>query len=158
MKAILQDGIAFCDGLVFGALVIQLGHLAGQPLHFTLHLVQLVENGEAFVKHGAARELQPFLRQIADADAARLVEGSVVQRLETGENLHQRGFAGAVGAHQRSFFVVADKPVGFKEKNSRSEAFTGIFKSKHEILFSQRQTALRSNGAVFRADHRRAIL
>jgi hypothetical protein len=99
--------------------------------------VQLVEDGEAFLENRPARELQPLLRQIADADPARLFEPAVVQRFQTGEDFHQRGFAGAVGAYQRGFLVVADQPVGLEKKNPRSEAFAGILKREHESLFSQ---------------------
>ena len=55
VKAILQHGIALGGGLVLGAFVVQLGQLAGQPLDFALHLVQLVEYGEAFVQRRCAR-------------------------------------------------------------------------------------------------------
>ena len=106
--------------------MIEFRHLRGQPLGFALHFVQFVEDGEALVKDGPAGELEPFLRQIADADAARLIEGAVIEGLEAGKNLHQRGFAGAVGADQRSFFVVADEPIRLEEEHSRPESFPGI--------------------------------
>ena len=121
--------------------MVQLSQLRGQPLDFALHLVQLVEDGEAFLEYRAAGKLQSLLRQIADADAARLLEGAVVQRLQPGQHLHQRGFSRAVRAHQRSLLVVADEPVGLKKQHARPEPLAGIFERKHESLFSQRPPA-----------------
>ena len=52
--------------------------------------------------------------------------GAVVQRLQAGEHLHQRGFAGSVGADQRGLFVVPDEPVGLKKQDPRAEPLAGI--------------------------------
>ena len=95
--------------------MIQFRQLPGQPLDLPLHLVEFVENRQALLEDRSPRELQSLLRQIADADAARLLECAVVQSLQPGQNLHQRGFAGAVGAHQRGLLLVSDQPVGLKE-------------------------------------------
>ncbi len=141
VKAVLQQRVALGGGVVLRAFVVQFRQLRGQPLDFALHLVQLVEDGEAFLEHRAAGKLQSLLRQVADADAARLLEGAVVQRFQSGEHLHQRGFTRAVGAHQRGLFVVADEPVGLKKQHPRAEPLAGILERKHESLFSQRPLA-----------------
>ena len=75
VKAVLQQRVALGGGVVLRAFVVELGQLRGQPLDFALHLVQFVEDGEAFLEYRAAGEAQSLLRQVADADAARLLEG-----------------------------------------------------------------------------------
>ena len=139
VKALLQHGVALRRGLVLGPGVIELGQLPGQLLDLALHLAQFVEDGEAFFEDGAAGELQALLRQVADAHAARLLQRAVVERFQAGQHLHQRGFAGAVGAHQRGLFLVADEPVGLKKQHPRPEPLAGILQGKHLPLFSQRE-------------------
>ena len=41
---------------------------------------------------------------------------AVVERLDAGENLQQRGFAGAVGADQADAIVRRDQPVEFPKR------------------------------------------
>ena len=88
MKPVLQHGVALGCSLVLRAFVIQFGHLPSEPLDLMLHFAQLVEDGQALFEHGTPRKLQALLRQVADADAARLIDRSVVERFQAGQDLH----------------------------------------------------------------------
>ena len=105
VEALLQHRIALRGGVVLGSFVVEFGQLAAEALDLAFHLMQLVEDGEAFGEHASAGKAQPLLWQIADTDTARLLHCAVVERLLAGENLHQRGFAGAIGAHKSSFLL-----------------------------------------------------
>ena len=94
--------------------------------HFAGHVADFVKDGEALLEDGTAGEDEALLRKIADAHAARGLQRAVVQGFQAGQDLHQGGFAGAVGAHKRGLFLAANEPVGFKEENTRAEAFAGI--------------------------------
>ena len=79
-----------------------------------------------------------MLRNTPPPPAGGMLQGAVVQRFEAGQHLHQRGFAGAVGAHERGFLPRADQPVGFQEKHTRPKPLAGIFQREHLEPFSQR--------------------
>ena len=154
VKALLQQREAFGGGFVLRAGVVQLGKLSRGPLHFAFHGAQLVEDGEALVKDGTAGQLQAFLRQVANAHALGLLHHAIVQQLEAGQDLHERGFAGAIGADQCGFFACTDKPVGLKEENTRAEAFAGFLEREHSSIFAEH---LRCGCIALRANlHRRA--
>ena len=87
-----------------------------------------IEDGEALFENCAAAELEAVLWKITDAHAAGLLHGAVVEMLEPGEYLHQRGFAGAIGADERGFFLGADEPVGVEEQLARPKALACILK------------------------------
>ena len=106
--------------------MVKFGKLAAEPFDLPLHLADFVENGQAFFKDGAAGEPQPFLRQVADAHAAGLLHGAVVQRLKTGEHFHECGFPGAIGADQGGFLAGPDEPVGLKKEYARSKPLARI--------------------------------
>ena len=55
--------------------------------------VNLRKDGEAFGKHGAARERDAILRQIARADALHHGDGAVIEPFDPRENFEQRRFA-----------------------------------------------------------------
>ncbi len=136
VKAVLQQRVALGGGLVLGAFVVEFGHLrqpaARSRAPFRAISSKTVRHSSKTVRPASS---QPLLRQVADADAAGLLERAVVQRLESGEHLHQRGFAGAVGAHERGFFVVADEPVGLKKQHARAEPLSGILEREHSLYF-----------------------
>ncbi len=50
---------------------------------------------------------------------------AVVERLDAAEDFQQRGFAGAVGAHQPDAIVRRDEPVEIFEQELGAEAFAG---------------------------------
>ena len=117
--------------------MVELGKLTAEALDLAFHGANFVKNRQALLEDGAALEAQALLGQIADAHAAGLFRRAVVERFLAGEDLHQRGFAGAVGAHQRGLFVFANQPVSFKKEYARPEAFPGIFQRKHpESIFA----------------------
>ncbi len=134
-------------GFILRAGVVEFGELPAQALDFALHLAEFVEDGEALFENGAAREAQAFLRQVADAHAARLLHAAVVERLEAGQHLHQRGFAGAVGADQRGSFLVSDQPVGLKKQDARTEALAGILQREHCISIFAESEKIPASGA-----------
>ncbi len=74
VKALLEHRVAFRRGLVLLARVVEYGQLPGEMLDFLFHLAQFVEDGEALFKDGATGERKAFLRQIADAHAACLLQ------------------------------------------------------------------------------------
>ena len=57
-----------------------------------------------------------------------------------GENLHQRGFAGAVRAHQADAVAGRDEPVGIFEEKLVAEAFSGAGKLNHGLDSSSHKT------------------
>ncbi len=141
VEALLEEREPFGGGLVLGAGVVEFGKLGAEALDFAFHVADFVEDGQAFLEDGAAGEAQAFLRQVADAHAAGLLELAVVEGFQAGENLHQGGLAGAVGADEGRFFPAADKPVGLKEQDPGAEPFAGILQGEHSESFSQRGIA-----------------
>ncbi len=81
VKALLEHGISLSRSLVLRSGVVEHGQLAAEVLNLPLHIVQFVEDREALVKDRSAGQHQTFLRQVADADAARLLHAAVIQRL-----------------------------------------------------------------------------
>ena len=103
---------------------IEFGHLCARLL-LPFQREQVVEDGHAFVEDGAARKRKAFLRQIADAGALHCDDGAGIEAVDAGQDLEQRGFAGAVGAHDAGAFVGGDQPVQIFEECFRAEAFRG---------------------------------
>ena len=58
-------------------------------------------------KHGAAGKREAVLRKVSGGSAFGDDERAVVERIHAGEDLHQRGFAGAIAADQADVVVVA---------------------------------------------------
>jgi hypothetical protein len=138
VEPLLQHGIALGRCFVLGTGVIELSHLPCSAFDLALHRAQFVEDRQALFKDGAPGQLQPLLRQVADAHAAGLLHHAVVKAFETGEHLHQRGFSGAVGTDKRGFLVAADEPIGFEKENARTKPLAGILQREHVFLFSHR--------------------
>ena len=80
--------------------MVEFGHAVRQRFEFLFHGAQIVEHRHALGEDGAAGEREAILRQISGGRAFGDDEGAVVERVHAGENLHQRGLAGAVGADQ----------------------------------------------------------
>ena len=129
VKPLLLHGIALRSRFIFGASVIENSQLPGQMLDLLFHIAQLVKDCQALFKDTAPGEPQPLLRQVADAHATGLLHLAVVQRLKAGEHLHQRGFAGPIGAHQSGLFARPDQPVGFKKQYAGAKPLSGILQS-----------------------------
>ena len=65
---------------------------------------------------------------LADADEA------VIERFDPGEDLQQRGFAGAVRAHQADAVVGRDHPVSVFEEELVAETFPGGGQLNHGVI------------------------
>ena len=137
MKALLEQGVSLRRRLVLRARVVENCQLPAEPLDLPLHLMQFIEDREALVKDRSAGQRQSLLGKVADADAARLLHAAVVQRLQASDHLHQRGFAGSIGAHQRGLLLAADEPIGFHKQHPRPKPLAGILQGDHLSLFSQ---------------------
>ena len=85
---------------VFHSRRIKLGHLVSELFHLPLHVLETRENRHALAKDAAAGKRQAVLRQVSGADALGGAERAVVERFHPRQHLEQRGFAGAIGAHQ----------------------------------------------------------
>ena len=96
---------------VLGALGVEFGHLVRQRFLLLLEGQQIGEDGHAFGEDGAAGKRETFLREVADAGAFHGDHGAGVQAVHAGQDLQQRGFAGAVGAHDAGALVGRDQPV-----------------------------------------------
>lgn len=110
----------------------------GELLELLLHGAQFVEDGEAFLEDGAAGEGEAILRQVADGHAFGALHRAVVERVEPGENLHERGLAGAVGADEGGALVGRDEPVGVFKEKFVTETFAGVGELKHKGILSGR--------------------
>ena len=73
-----------------------------------LVLVHRGQRGGDHVLDGAARREDRILRHVADADAAAHGAGAAVGTLGPGENLEERGLAGAVRTHQAHLVAVEE--------------------------------------------------
>ena len=79
----------------------------------------------ALGENGASGERQPILRQISGADALGPADRAIVEALGPSQNLQQRGFAGAVRAHQADPVARRNHPVGSFEQELVAIAFAG---------------------------------
>ena len=131
VETLLQQGVSFSRRVVFGAGMIQLGHLPSHAFDLRLHGAQFVEDGEAFLEDRSPAEAQALLRKVADAHATRLLHLAVIERLKAGQHFHERRLAGAVGADQRSPLLAADEPVGLKKQDAGAESLAGILQREH---------------------------
>ena len=93
--------------LVLARRWIELAHLVGQLFHLVFHRLQVAEDRHALVEDGAAFQAQAILRQIAEGRVLGARKRAVVERLDAAQHLQQRGFAGAVRAHQPDFVIAA---------------------------------------------------
>ena len=83
---------------------------------------------------------RPSCGKIAGGRAFGDDERAVVESVEAGENLHQRGFAGAVRADQADAVVGRDQPVDVFEKKFVAETFSGAGKLNHGLDSSSHKT------------------
>ena len=91
------------------------------------------ENRHALGEDGAAGERQPILRQVAALMPFGTADGAVVERFHAGQNLQQRGFAGAVGADDADAVVGRDQPVGSFEEEFVAVALAGAGELNHSF-------------------------
>ena len=130
MKAVRHGG-------VFGAGRIQFAHPRGQLLLLFFERPQFVEHRHAFGEHRAAGKRKPFLRQIADGDAALHGDGAGIEALDPGQHFQQRRFAGAVGAHDAGALLRRHQPAGVFKKDFGPVAFPGPAELNHGSFRSE---------------------
>ncbi len=118
-------GVAVGGGDVLARFRVGLGDGVGELLVFSFERAELVEDREAFVEDGAAGEREAILRQVADGHAFDVGALAVVERLDAGEDLQQRGFAGAVAADEAGALIRCDEPVDVFKEEFWAEAFAG---------------------------------
>ncbi len=135
-KSGVDLGEAVGSGGVGVAFRVEFGERGGDRLHLFFEAEKLVEDRQAFVEDGAAREREAVLREVSDAHAAGALDLAVVEAVEAGEDLHQRGFAGAVGTDQSGLLVRGDQPVGVLEKQFRAKSLARIGELQHRIYFN----------------------
>ncbi len=140
----LQAVIAVGDVGILRAGVVEFGDAMRERLQLPLHGVEFGEHRHAFGKDGAAGKREAILRQISRSSALGDDERAVVEGVQAGENLHQRGFAGAVRAHQTDAVVGRDQPVGVFKKKFVAETFSGAGKLNHGLDSSSHKTAVPS--------------
>ena len=116
--------------------MIEFGHASGQLFHLLFHSSQVRENRHALSEDGAPGERQPILRQISGADALGPADGAVVEAFSSGQNLQQRGFAGAVRADQADAVAGRDHPVRAFEEELVAIAFAGAGELEHCSIVS----------------------
>ncbi len=121
---------------VFRAGVVQFRHAVCKRFQFHFHRAQVVEHRHALGKNAASGERQPVLRQISGGCPFRDGKRAVVKRVHARENLHQRGLARAVRAHQANAVVGRDQPVRIFEEKFVAEAFAGAGKLDHGLELS----------------------
>jgi len=87
----------------------------------------------ALGEHGAPGEREPVLRKVARADALGCAERTVIERLDPRKNLHQRGFPGAVRAHQADAVPRRNHPVRSLEQELVAVTFSSRGKLNHGV-------------------------
>src|ERR1700728_4059992 len=106
--------------------------------------MQSGEHRHAFRKDGAAGKREAVLRKISRGRPLGDDERAVVERVQAGENLHQRGLASAVRAHEPNAVVGRDEPVGVFKKKFVAETFSGAGELNHGLDSSSHKKAVPS--------------
>ena len=130
----LDAVVAVGDGVVFRAGVVQFRHAVRQRFQFRFHGAQVVEHRHAFGKDATAREREAVLRKISGRRSLRNDQAAIVERVHASQNLHERGFAGAVAADQADTVAGRDEPVRVFEEEFVAETFSGAGKLNHGCL------------------------
>ena len=105
--------------------------LCSQRFEFGFHGAQVVEHRHALGENAAAGEREAVLGKISGGGAFGDGERAVVEGVHAGEDLHERGFAGAVAADQADAVAGRDEPVRVFEKEFVAETFSGAGKLNH---------------------------
>src|SRR5208337_4330281 len=132
-KLVLQTVIAVGNLGILRTGVIKLRNAVSERFQLSLHGVKFGEHRHALGEHAAAGKREPILRKISGGRSLGDDQGAVVERVQAGENLHQRGFAGAVRADQADAVAGRDQPVGVFKKKFVAETFSGARKLNHGL-------------------------
>jgi len=131
LELMLQPMIPVGHVGIFRAGVVEFCDAMHQGFEFLLHRAQLIEYRHALGKNRAPGKRKAILRQISCSGAFGDGERAVVQRVQSGEYLHQCRLAGAVRAHQANAVVGRDQPVSILEKEFVAETFSGARQLDH---------------------------
>src|SRR5260370_41572527 len=88
---------------------------------------------QALGKNGVAGHGEAVLRKVSGGDALGARDGAVVERLAPGKNLHDGGFAGAIGSDQADARFRRDQPVGVLEQELVTVALAGAGELDHGV-------------------------
>ena len=116
---------------IFGAGVIEFRHAVSQGFELGFQGAQIVEDRHALGENRAPGQREAVLGKVSGRGAFGDHERAVVEGVHAGENLHQRGLAGAVAADQADVIVVGNQPVDVFEEQFVAEAFSGAGKLDH---------------------------
>ncbi len=159
MEARVQGGIPLRNRFIGARLRIELGETDGERLQLLFDGTDLIEDGKAFFEDAAPGKRESVLRQVADGGVAGALERAVVERLETGERLEQRGFAGPICADERGAFAGRDEPACVFKESAWPKTTAGGAELQHEIsllLFSHFDAVATAGFAVRAAGFREA--
>ena len=106
--------------LLVGGIVAELGLELAQAL---LRLQHLDLGRHDLVEHGEISHLDRFLLQVADTGALGEQDAPLVGVLLAGDDVEQRGLAGAVGADERQPVVLLEAERHVREEGAPSERF-----------------------------------
>ena len=123
--------VAVGDGVVFRAGVVEFRHAVRERFEFRFHGAQVVEDRHALGEDAAAGEREAVLRKISGGRAFGDDEAAVVEGVHAGEDLHERGLAGAVAADQADAVAGRDEPVRVFEEEFVAETFSGAGELNH---------------------------
>ena len=98
-ELVLQTVIPIRNFGVLRAGVVEFRDAMSEGFELPLHGVEFGEHRHAFGKHSAPGKCKSILRQISGSGSFGNNQGAVVERIQAGKDLHQRGLAGTIRAH-----------------------------------------------------------
>ncbi len=116
---------------IFRARVIQFRHFRRERFLLFLERPQTREYRHALGKHRTAGEREPVLRQVADGHAFHERLGAAFERIDTRQNLEQRGFSRPVRAHNSRALVRSHQPIELFEQDFGTEALSRACELNH---------------------------
>src|SRR6185437_14379661 len=131
-KFVLDCVIPLRNVVVLRRGMVHLGHAIHELLELTLHVAQVLEHRRALCKHGATREGQAILRQVAKGEPFCNTHVAVIERLQSAQNLQQRGFPSPVRAHKPQPVARRDQQISTLEQQFVPVAFSGRVELDHE--------------------------
>ena len=96
-----------------------------------LRVEQRLVGGARLLEHGAARVVQPILREVADGEGGWRDDVAAVGLFQPGEHLEQRGLAGPVGSAQANAVAVTNLPGDVVEQRAIAEGLGKVRELDH---------------------------
>ena len=119
------------DGGIFRPGGIEFAHLVHERFHLGLHVAEVGEHRHALGKDAASGQRQAVLGKVPGAGSTGARQIAIVERIQAAQHLHERGLAGAIGAHQAGAFARGDQPIDVFEEDFGAEAFSGRGQLNH---------------------------